>query len=184
MRFWNRPCRCSRPACWRGPFSSSPTTSPGFFSAICFDSPHAVRSSDRGRCGLRVLQSSPGLVAWLCSRGSAHCPASPQIRCLQAHEHNPAMKLCRFQPLEFSATSLTRSAHETRPPAARRDYHRRPDRRRNSRRTMGHARTHRPKLAARPVKLLPPSVPTKIVCVGDNYLDHAKELNSEVQKSR
>jgi len=29
------------------------------------------------------------------------------------------------------------------------------------------------------VKLLPPSVPTKIVCVGRNYLEHAKELGNE-----
>ena len=32
------------------------------------------------------------------------------------------------------------------------------------------------------VKLLPPSTPTKIVCVGRNYLDHAKELGNEVPK--
>ena len=28
----------------------------------------------------------------------------------------------------------------------------------------------------RTVSLLPPSQPTKIVCVGRNYIDHAKEL--------
>jgi len=32
------------------------------------------------------------------------------------------------------------------------------------------------------VKLLPPSQPTKIVCVGRNYVDHAKELGNEVPK--
>ena len=32
------------------------------------------------------------------------------------------------------------------------------------------------------VALLPPSVPTKIVCVGRNYLEHAAEFNSEVPK--
>lgn len=32
------------------------------------------------------------------------------------------------------------------------------------------------------VRLLPPSQPTKIVCVGRNYVDHAKELGNEVPK--
>jgi len=32
------------------------------------------------------------------------------------------------------------------------------------------------------VKLLPPSEPTKIVCVGRNYVEHAKELGNEVPK--
>jgi 2-keto-4-pentenoate hydratase/2-oxohepta-3-ene-1,7-dioic acid hydratase in catechol pathway len=32
------------------------------------------------------------------------------------------------------------------------------------------------------VSLLPPSQPTKIVCVGRNYIDHAKELGNEVPK--
>ena len=30
------------------------------------------------------------------------------------------------------------------------------------------------------VSLLPPSQPTKIVCVGRNYIDHAKVLGNEV----
>ncbi len=32
------------------------------------------------------------------------------------------------------------------------------------------------------IKLLPPTVPTKIVCVGRNYADHAAELGNEVPK--
>lgn len=32
------------------------------------------------------------------------------------------------------------------------------------------------------VRLLPPSEPTKIVCVGRNYVEHAKELGNEVPK--
>jgi 2-keto-4-pentenoate hydratase/2-oxohepta-3-ene-1,7-dioic acid hydratase in catechol pathway len=32
------------------------------------------------------------------------------------------------------------------------------------------------------VSLLPPSQPTKIVCVGRNYVDHAKELGNDVPK--
>lgn len=32
------------------------------------------------------------------------------------------------------------------------------------------------------VSLLPPAIPSKIVCVGRNYIDHAKELGNEVPK--
>src|SRR5216684_6040254 len=32
----------------------------------------------------------------------------------------------------------------------------------------------------REVKLLPPSVPSKIVCVGRNYKDHASEMGNDV----
>src|ERR1700693_5490820 len=34
--------------------------------------------------------------------------------------------------------------------------------------------------AAPGIRLLPPCAPTKIVCVGRNYLEHAKELGNEV----
>ena len=91
------------------------------------------------------------------------------------------MKLCRFQPLEFSASSVSRSAQETHPqPRAG---------------VIAEniiSEIHGEIWGAREltgktwrldgVKLLPPSVPTKIICVGRNYLDHAKELNSEVPK--
>ncbi len=44
---------------------------------------------------------------------------------------------------------------------------------------LGGPRTgHTNELAA--IRLLPPSAPTKIVCVGRNYRDHAKELGNEV----
>ncbi len=36
------------------------------------------------------------------------------------------------------------------------------------------------KLNMKSVKFLPPSKPEKIICVGLNYIDHAKELNMEV----
>jgi 2-keto-4-pentenoate hydratase/2-oxohepta-3-ene-1,7-dioic acid hydratase in catechol pathway len=45
--------------------------------------------------------------------------------------------------------------------------------------------TYKRKEAQTPLKevnLLPPSQPTKIVCVGRNYIDHAKELGNEVPK--
>src|SRR6202453_119016 len=91
------------------------------------------------------------------------------------------MKLCRFQPLEFSATSLTRSSHETRPQPRAGIIT-------ENLISEIHGELWGPReLTGRTwpldrVKLLPPSVPTKIVCVGRNYLDHAKELNSEIPK--
>jgi 2-keto-4-pentenoate hydratase/2-oxohepta-3-ene-1,7-dioic acid hydratase in catechol pathway len=85
------------------------------------------------------------------------------------------MKLCRFQPLEFAAKALGRSRHEIHPeprggiiegatvweisgelwgPRER----------------TGHSRP------LETVRLLPPSAPSKIVCVGKNYVDHAAEM--------
>jgi 2-keto-4-pentenoate hydratase/2-oxohepta-3-ene-1,7-dioic acid hydratase in catechol pathway len=91
------------------------------------------------------------------------------------------MKLCRFQPLEFSASGVSRSAQETHPqPRAGiiseniiSEIH---GELWGSRELTGKT------WPLGRVKLLPPSVPTKIVCVGRNYLDHAKELNNEVPK--
>ena len=37
-------------------------------------------------------------------------------------------------------------------------------------------------LPIKSVKLLPPSKPSKIVCIGRNYIDHAKELGNDVPK--
>jgi 2-keto-4-pentenoate hydratase/2-oxohepta-3-ene-1,7-dioic acid hydratase in catechol pathway len=91
------------------------------------------------------------------------------------------MKLCRFQPLEFSATSLTRSSHETRPQPRAGIIT-------ENLISEIHGELWGPReLTGRTwpldrVQLLPPSLPTKIVCVGRNYLDHAKELNSEIPK--
>jgi 2-keto-4-pentenoate hydratase/2-oxohepta-3-ene-1,7-dioic acid hydratase in catechol pathway len=91
------------------------------------------------------------------------------------------MKLCRFQPLEFSASNLSRSARETRPQPRAGIIH-----------ENIISEIHGEAWGAREltgqtwpldrVKLLPPSAPSKIICVGRNYLDHAKELNSEVPK--
>ena len=91
------------------------------------------------------------------------------------------MKLCRFQPLEFSAKDVSRSEHETCPQARGGII---------SENTVSEIHgelwgEREPTGKTWPldrVKLLPPSVPTKIICVGRNYLDHAKELNSEIPK--
>jgi 2-keto-4-pentenoate hydratase/2-oxohepta-3-ene-1,7-dioic acid hydratase in catechol pathway len=95
------------------------------------------------------------------------------------------MKFCRFQPLEFPATKVARAPVEVHPAA----------------RTgviedelvweiLGEPWAHPVSPRERTgktwplaeVKLLPPSSPSKIVCVGRNYPAHAKELGNEVPK--
>jgi 2-keto-4-pentenoate hydratase/2-oxohepta-3-ene-1,7-dioic acid hydratase in catechol pathway len=91
------------------------------------------------------------------------------------------MKLCRFQPLEFSASNVSRSAQETYPqPRAGviteniiSEIHGE---------LWGVRELTGQTWQLDRVKLLPPSAPSKIVCVGRNYLDHAKELNNDVPK--
>lgn len=45
---------------------------------------------------------------------------------------------------------------------------------------FGKYRRHEARLPLSEVKLLAPATPSKIVCVGRNYIDHAKELGNEV----
>jgi 2-keto-4-pentenoate hydratase/2-oxohepta-3-ene-1,7-dioic acid hydratase in catechol pathway len=91
------------------------------------------------------------------------------------------MKLCRFQPLEFQWNSLIGVAPPTRPEPR-----------------FGVIRDDRvvqiagdlfdmwyPTDLSWPldqVKLLPPVTPSKIVCIGRNYAEHATELCNEVPK--
>jgi len=85
------------------------------------------------------------------------------------------MKLCRFQPLEFASHALSLSHHQIHP---------------NPRNGIIEGDTvweisgdlwdlHERTGYSRPlgtVKLLPPTTPSKIVCVGKNYVDHAAEM--------
>jgi 2-keto-4-pentenoate hydratase/2-oxohepta-3-ene-1,7-dioic acid hydratase in catechol pathway len=91
------------------------------------------------------------------------------------------MKLCRFQLLEFSASNVSRSSREVHPEPRggiiegetvweiQGELWGRRDRTGNS----------WPLEAA---KLLPPSAPSKIVCVGKNYVDHATEMGGPPPK--
>lgn len=91
------------------------------------------------------------------------------------------MKLCRFQPFELSARELGRTTHEVHPaPHAGiiegqtvweilGDFY------------GERARTGR-NWPLEAVKLLAPAEPTKIVCVGKNYVDHAMEFDRQVPK--
>jgi 2-keto-4-pentenoate hydratase/2-oxohepta-3-ene-1,7-dioic acid hydratase in catechol pathway len=85
------------------------------------------------------------------------------------------MKLCRFQPLEFAAADVTRAPHEVHPHARHgiiesNVIHEISGELWGARERTGH------KWPLDSVKLLPPSVPSKIVCVGKNYVDHAAEM--------
>ena len=92
------------------------------------------------------------------------------------------MKLCRFQPLEFSAGDIARAPHEIHPHARHGII--------ESDTVHGFSgelwgpreRTGR-KWPLASVKLLPPSVPSKIVCVGKNYVDHAAEMGGPPPKN-
>lgn len=89
------------------------------------------------------------------------------------------MKLCRFQSLEFDAQNVGRSARETHP-APRNGIIE------DSRISEIHGQLWGPRehtgksWPLDEVKLLPPSTPSKIVCVGRNYSEHAKELGNQV----
>ncbi len=91
------------------------------------------------------------------------------------------MKLCRFQPLVFNAENVGRSAEGTRPEPrvgvisgqAVREI---------SGDIFGAWKSGERSWPLGEVKLLPPVVPSKIVCVGRNYSEHAAELGNAVPK--
>jgi 2-keto-4-pentenoate hydratase/2-oxohepta-3-ene-1,7-dioic acid hydratase in catechol pathway len=91
------------------------------------------------------------------------------------------MKLCRFQPLEFDAQAISRSAQHTYP--APRAGILQGDRIVEIEGELWGPRQRTGKFwPLEAVKLLPPSTPSKIVCVGRNYAEHAKELGNEAPK--
>ena len=47
---------------------------------------------------------------------------------------------------------------------------------------FGHYRRQEARIPVKEVRLVAPSVPSKIICVGRNYLEHAKELGNDVPK--
>jgi len=91
------------------------------------------------------------------------------------------MKLCRFQPLEFSVNEIGRSEHTTHPQprcgVIEGD---------TLWEISGELWGPRERIGrSRPlesVKLLPPAAPSKIVCVGKNYVDHAAEMGGPPPK--
>jgi 2-keto-4-pentenoate hydratase/2-oxohepta-3-ene-1,7-dioic acid hydratase in catechol pathway len=88
------------------------------------------------------------------------------------------MKLCRFQPLEFDARNVSRSAHEAHPVARAGIIE--GNRIHEIHGELAGARERTGKSwPLDEIKFLPPSSPSKIVCVGRNYLDHAKEMGND-----
>ncbi len=91
------------------------------------------------------------------------------------------MKICRFQPFEFASSDISRIAREMHPAARTgivedRVVHEIEGEVKGSPRRTGR------EWPLDEVKFLPPSSPSKIVCVGRNYLAHARELDNEVPK--
>src|ERR1700735_140290 len=91
------------------------------------------------------------------------------------------MKLCRFQTLEFAANDVDRSDHQIHPEIRSgvidgNEVHE----------ILGDLWGRRERAGRswqlNSVKLLPPCTPSKIVCVGRNYLEHAREFNNEAPK--
>ena len=87
------------------------------------------------------------------------------------------MKLCRFQPLVFEAPEAGASASHPAPRLGRVEN------------LLVRELTGDPFSSPQPtdrtwpledIKLLPPSVPSKILCVGRNYRAHANELGNEI----
>jgi|HubBroStandDraft_6_1064221.scaffolds.fasta_scaffold00127_9 2-keto-4-pentenoate hydratase/2-oxohepta-3-ene-1,7-dioic acid hydratase in catechol pathway len=91
------------------------------------------------------------------------------------------MKLCRFQPLEFTWKDIGHVAREERPEPRAGVIENGTVFEISGELWGSRERTSR-HWPLDEVKLLPPAVPTKIVCVGRNYFDHAKELGNEVPK--
>ncbi|MGB6545460.1 MAG: fumarylacetoacetate hydrolase family protein [Candidatus Acidiferrales bacterium] len=91
------------------------------------------------------------------------------------------MKLCRFQLLEFNAAAASRSG-ETVHPEPRIGRIEGDAVHELSGSLLGKTETTGRTFKLSEVALLPPSVPTKIVCVGRNYVEHAAEFNSDIPK--
>ena len=91
------------------------------------------------------------------------------------------MKLCRFQPFEFSAKGLARSDQEVHPEPRGGIIEDHTVWEISGELWGPRGRTGRSRLLET-VRLLPPSVPSKIVCVGKNYVDHAREMGGPPPK--
>jgi 2-keto-4-pentenoate hydratase/2-oxohepta-3-ene-1,7-dioic acid hydratase in catechol pathway len=88
------------------------------------------------------------------------------------------MKLCRYQPLQFTAEGLGSEQHPATAYgriAGNTVYEIRGE-------IFGERRETGQTWPLEQVKLLPPVTPSKIVCVGRNYREHAAELGNEVPK--
>jgi len=91
------------------------------------------------------------------------------------------MKLCRFQALELPSNGLERGPRKVHP-RVRAGVIEDPFVHEISGELWGERARTENKWPISEVKFLPPAVPSKIVCVGRNYFEHAKELGNEPPK--
>jgi len=91
------------------------------------------------------------------------------------------MKLCRFQPIEISAKDLSLSAHAVHP-APRSGFIEGSAVQEIAGELWGQRERTGNSWPLDAVKLLPPSAPSKIVCIGKNYVDHAAEMGGPPPK--
>jgi len=91
------------------------------------------------------------------------------------------MKLCRFQTSSFSAQEVHRSVQQIHP-EIRNGIIEGNDVREIRGEFWDNRQSTGPSWPLNSVKLLPPCTPSKIVCVGRNYAEHARELANEVPK--
>lgn len=89
------------------------------------------------------------------------------------------MKLCRFQPLELNSKNIGRSSNKVHP-QLRAGIIEQDLVWEIEGETWGNRKRTGKKWPVSEIKFLPPSTPSKIVCIGRNYVDHAKELGNEV----
>ena len=92
------------------------------------------------------------------------------------------MKLCRFQPLEFASADIARAPHESHP-HMRHGIIEANSVHEFSGELWGARERTGQKWPLDSVKLLPPAIPSKIVCVGKNYVDHAAEMGGPPPKN-
>jgi 2-keto-4-pentenoate hydratase/2-oxohepta-3-ene-1,7-dioic acid hydratase in catechol pathway len=85
------------------------------------------------------------------------------------------MKLCRFQPLEFAASDVAKSRHDVHPEVRHGIVESDAVQEFQGELWDSRERTGR-KWPLDSVRFLSPSAPSKIVCVGKNYADHAAEM--------
>lgn len=90
------------------------------------------------------------------------------------------MKLCRFQPFEISANKVNRAGGEVRPEVCVGVIE--GERVRELRGLFGKLEYLDREWPISEVRLLASVEPSKIVCVGRNYADHAVELGNDVPK--
>ncbi len=90
------------------------------------------------------------------------------------------MKLCRFQPLEFSSANLGRTEKYLHPEVRAGVIE--GEQVREIKSIFGKPEFTGQAWPLAEVRLLAPTAPSKIVCIGRNYAEHAAELGNEVPK--